>query len=140
ALYPHRHDDVFEVGIVGNRDQGRRIGIAQGDVYVVALQVVQHVEQVGDVKADIDAVAAIIDFDFFHRFFLVGVGGADLQAARRNHAAHTLELVGGHDRGTLQRTQQLVAVDGHVVAITLGNHAHVIRELAFHQLGNQLVV
>ena len=83
ALNTHRHHDVLEVGIVGNRNQRRRIGIAQRDVDLVALQVVQHVEQIGDVEADVDAIAAVVDFDFFDRFFLVGVGGADLQAARR---------------------------------------------------------
>src|SRR5471030_1123438 len=139
-LNAHRHDDVFEVGVVGNRDQRRRVRVAQRDVDLVALEVVEHVEQVGDVEADVDAVAAVVDFKFFDGFFLVGVGRADLHAARGHDAAHALELVAGHDGGALQRAQQLIAADGEFVFVALGDHPRVVGELALDQLGDQLDV
>src|SRR6476620_11303741 len=80
-LNPHRHDNVFEVCVIRNRNQGRRVRIAKGDVDLVNFQIVQYVEQVGHVEADIHAVAAVVDLEFFDRFFLVGISRADLHAA-----------------------------------------------------------
>src|SRR5450830_1613604 len=139
-LNAHRHDNVLEVGVVRDGNQGRRIRVAQRDVDIFALQVVQHVQQIGHVEADVDRVAAVVDFQFLDRFFLVGIGRADFHAAWGDDAAHALELVAGHDGGALQGTQQFITADGEVVFVALWNHARVVRELAFHQFRDQLDV
>jgi len=45
------------------------------------LHVGQRVDQVGDVEADLDGVAAVVDLQLFLGFFLLGVAGRDAQAA-----------------------------------------------------------
>src|SRR5450830_959008 len=137
-LDPHGHYDVFKVGVIRNRDQRRRVRVAQGDVDLVAFQVVQDVEQVGDVETDVDGFSAVVDFQFLDGFFLVGVGLADFHAAGGDDAAHALEFVARHDGGALQGAQKLIPADREVVFISLGDHPRVIREFAFNQLGNQL--
>nr|GEW26933.1 hypothetical protein [Tanacetum cinerariifolium] len=131
---------MARLGVVGDRDQRRRVRITEGDVDLVALQVVQDVEQVGDVETDIDAVAAVVDFQLFHGLFLVGIGGADFHHAGADDAAHAFEFIAGHDGRALQRAQQFIAADREFVGVTLGDHARVIRELAFHQFRDQLDV
>ena len=44
--------------------------------------IVEHVEQVGDVEADVERVARIADFELFLGFFLLVVGAEDAQAVR----------------------------------------------------------
>jgi hypothetical protein len=61
-------------------------------------RVVQHVEQVGDVETDIERLAIVLDFDLFLRFFLLGVGGHDLQTAVGKHQANAAELLVGQNR------------------------------------------
>ena len=97
SLNSHRHDNIFETCIVRQGNQSGRIGIAQGDADLIALEVVEYIEQIGDVESYIDAVSAVVDFQLFCRLFLVSIGRADLQAARRDHAAYAFEFVGGHD-------------------------------------------
>src|SRR5450830_96488 len=140
GLDPHRHHDVLEVGIVRNRDQCGRVGVAQRHIDLVAFQVVQHVQQVRHVEADVDIVATVVDFQFLDGFFLVRVGGRDLQRAGADDAAHALELIARHDGGALQGAQQLVAADGEVVLVALRDHARVVGELALDQLGDQFDV
>ena len=53
----HRHHDVLEVRVLGNRDQRAGIGVAEAHLQVVDLQVREHVDQIRDVEADLDAVA-----------------------------------------------------------------------------------
>ena len=104
-LNTHRHDDIFKVVLAwhGNQRGGGRI--TQGDINLIAFEVIQYIQQIGHVEADIDAVAVVIDFDFFDRFFLIGVGGTHLHAARCDHATNAFEFIASHDRCTLQRAQ-----------------------------------
>ena len=73
------------------------------------------IEQIADVEADVDGVAGVIDFDFFLRFFLLGVGGDQLQAVCRRAHAHAAEFLVGQNGGTLHRLHQGLAADRHVI-------------------------
>ena len=102
----HGHDHVFEVGVVGNGEQGRAVAVAELQVDHLLGHIAQHFNQVGDVEADLDHVAAVINVEFVNRFFLLGVAGGDTQGAGFYIQAHTFELVAGQDGGALQRGQQ----------------------------------
>src|SRR5580765_5160363 len=109
SLDPHRHDHVAEILLRRVADQGARGCVAEGAFDVVAADVVQHIEQVVDVEADVERVAAIFHFHFLVRLFLLGVGGDDLQAAVGQHPAHAAELLVRQDCRALQRLAQRLA-------------------------------
>ena len=49
------------------------VGVAKGKAHLVDRDVVQHIEQVRDVEADIERIALVVDFEFFFGFFLFAV-------------------------------------------------------------------
>ena len=138
ASNPHRHHHVFERGVVGNGEQRRAVAVGQLELHHVLAHVGQRVDQVGDVEADLDRVAAVVDVELVHRFFLLGVVGRHAQGAGLDVQAHALELVAGQDGGALQAGQQRHAAQRDDVLVVLRNHAVVVGELAFDQLGDEL--
>src|SRR5664279_2409629 len=79
---PHRHDDVLETGLVGHGDEGAGVGVLKLDRHHFLAHVGERVDEVGDVEADLDRVAAVVDLELFHRLFLLGVARGDAQGAR----------------------------------------------------------
>src|SRR5437868_7952435 len=71
TLYPHRHDDVLEILFRGVADERARGGIAESAFDGPARDVVQHVEQVVDVEADIQRIACILHLELLLRLFLL---------------------------------------------------------------------
>ena len=74
ALNAHRHDHVLEVFLLGQRHQHRGVGIGlhrPADCFV--LDAGQHIEQVADVKANVQTFVFIINIQLFDGFFLFGV-------------------------------------------------------------------
>jgi hypothetical protein len=51
----HRHDYVLEIGVVGQAEEGAGVAVVEADLDFVGGQVVEHVEQIGDVEADVEA-------------------------------------------------------------------------------------
>src|SRR3990172_7910217 len=102
----HRHDDVLEIVVSRNGDQGARVGVAQSTLDLAAVQVVEYVLQIVDVEAYIQRLAGISHVEFLLRFFLFVVAADDLQAAVDQHPAHAFELLIGEDRSALQGLQQ----------------------------------
>src|SRR3954471_24677213 len=78
---PHRHDDVLEALLARVADQRARRGVAKCALELITRHVVQDVEQIVHVEADIERVAGILHLDLLLRLLLVGVRGNDLQAA-----------------------------------------------------------
>jgi hypothetical protein len=104
----HRHDDVLEGFVAGQHEKcaGVCVGEVQFDGFVA--DVVEDVEQVGDVEADIQRFAAVIDLDFFLGFFLFGVAGNDLEASGDSGRGARREIFVGQNRGTQKRMQQVL--------------------------------
>ena len=72
----------------------------------------QRVDQVGDVEADLDRVAAVVDLELFLRLFLLGVASTRCAACRGSMLhAHALELLAGQDGGALQARSSGVAAE-----------------------------
>ena len=62
---------------VPNRVVINNLNSACTDIFVVGAKRIlplEDIKQVGNIESDVDAIAAVIDFDFFDRFFLVGIG------------------------------------------------------------------
>jgi NADH-quinone oxidoreductase subunit N len=68
----HRHDDVLETFIVGNGNQGTRIGIAKFGTNIFGFEIAQNIKQVGHVETDIKRITGVVDIEFFDGFFLYG--------------------------------------------------------------------
>ena len=115
-----------------------RVGVLQLDLDHLLAHVGQRVDQVGDVEADLDGVAAVVDLELFHRLFLLGVGRGDAQGAGLDVDAHALELLAGQDGGALQARQQRRAAERDAVLVVLRDHAVVVGELALDQLVRRL--
>ena len=51
VLNPHRHHNVFEIGIVRNGKQRGAVGITKGQLHIVGMHIAQHVHQIADIEA-----------------------------------------------------------------------------------------
>src|ERR1035437_6418742 len=140
ALDAHRPHDVLEVGVVRNGEQRRAVAIRQFQSHHLLAHIRQRIDQVGDVEADLDVRPCVVDVELVHGFFLLGVVGRNAQSAGFDIQAYALELFTGQDGGALQRGQQRYAAQGDVIRVVLRDDAVVIRELAFHQFGDELHV
>lgn len=60
-LNTHRHNNIFEIRIVGNGDQCGRIGVTQFYADLFIFQISQNIQKIGDVESDIDTVTAIVE-------------------------------------------------------------------------------
>src|SRR5687767_1697356 len=67
----HRHDDVLEVGLLGHGDERAGISVTQPAVDLVRLEIVQNVEQIADVEADIERVALVRHVELLLRLLLL---------------------------------------------------------------------
>lgn len=105
----HRHNDVFEVRIVRHGKQGRAVGIAEGKLHIVGMDVAQYVHQIADIEADFEFAALVGDFEFFAGFFLLVVAAHDAQEAGLQEQARAAEFFVGKDGGTFKRAQKLGA-------------------------------
>ena len=104
-----------------------------------AADVVQNVEQIGDVEADIERFAGVVDFELFLRFFLLVVGARYAQAAPgREHPAHASEFFVRQDRRALQRLQEQHAVERDVLLVVRRDDPGVVGKLAVDDLGREL--
>src|SRR5690606_38710738 len=108
----HWHDDILELVVVGSGKKRRRVHVG---LYrppdLLGLDVGKNVEQVADVETDVQRLVAVVDVDFFLRFFLFGVGRCNFKLVVRKLDAHALELVGGKNGGALQAALQDFAID-----------------------------
>ncbi len=134
---PHGHDHVLEVGLVGHGEQRAAVAVLQFEANLVGGHIGQRVDEVGNVEADFDDVAAVVDIDFFLRFFLLGVDRGQPQQPRFEVDAHAFELVVGQNGHALQRRLQSRALDLQHIAVALGHDALVIGKLAFDELAGE---
>src|SRR5216110_2463261 len=137
-LDSHRHHHVLEAGLLGHGDQRARIGVLQFDSNHLLAHVRERVHQVGDVEADLDRVARVVDLELFLRFFLLGIARRNTQGAGLDVDANAFELLARQDRRALQARQQGRAAERHMVPVVLRDHAVVVGELAFDELGDEL--
>src|SRR5205814_2928789 len=114
---PHRHDDVLEALLARIADERARGRIAKRTFELAARHVIQHVEQIIDVEADVERLAGVLHFELLLRLFLIGIRGDDLQAAVGEHPAHAAEFLVGQDRRALQRLAQRLALDLQTVLV-----------------------
>ena len=63
GLNAHRHHDVLVVVAAGHRDERAGVGVAKCEAYALASQILQSIQQIGDVEADIKAFALIRNFE-----------------------------------------------------------------------------
>jgi hypothetical protein len=124
--------------LIGNGDERARVGVLQLDRDHLLSHVGEGVDQVGDVEADLDRIAAVVDLELLHRLFLLGVRGGDAQRPGLEVDAHALELVARQDRSALQALQQRRPAEGDSVLVVLRDDAVVVGELAFDELGDEL--
>ena len=101
-LNPHRHDDITEVFAAWHGDQHAAIGITKRTFDIFRADVIQHVEQIGNVETDIERVTAVFNFHFLLCFFLFGIGAGDTQAAAGKQPAHAAKFFVGQNRRALQ--------------------------------------
>jgi hypothetical protein len=71
----HRHHDVLEAGRSGTVSSALAL-LSCSSIFTISWDVGQHVDQVGDVEADVDGVAAVVDLELFLGLFLLGVADA----------------------------------------------------------------
>src|SRR5258706_9525323 len=60
-LDAHRHHDVLEVLAAGQLHQRARVRVAHRDRHRFRADVVQHVEEIRDVEADVERIAVVLD-------------------------------------------------------------------------------
>src|SRR5688572_9691460 len=135
---PHRHDNVFEVSFGGIANERARRRVAEGTFDAFAGYVVEDVQQVVHVEADVERIARVAHLELLVRFFLLGVRRDDLQAAVGEHPTHAAEFFVGKDRRAQQRLAQRLARRLQAVLVARGNYACVIRKLAVDQLGDEV--
>src|SRR3989442_4577797 len=135
---PHRHHDVFEALFARVADERAGRGIAERTLQLIARHIVQHVEQVVDIEADVQRIAPIAHLELLLRLFLVGIGRYDLQAAVGQDPAHAAELFIRQDRRALQRLAQRLALPLHPVLGLRPDDSWLIGKLAVDQLGDEL--
>src|SRR3990170_3381461 len=137
ASDPHRHHDVLEVAPPRQREQRARVGVAERAVDLLAVEVVENVEQVAHVEPDIQGFAAVGHVELLLRLLLLGVGAADLQAPGGQHPTHAAELVAGEDRRPLQRLLERNAADAQLLRMLARDDALVVRKLAVDELRHE---
>ena len=120
ALNAHGHHHVFELVVFWDGDECRTVGVGQIDAHHVLAHVGEHVDDVGDVKTNFDAVTTVINVEFVHGFFLLGVGRRYTQCAGIQIEAHAFEFVAGENGGALQARQQGLTAQREIVAVALG--------------------
>ena len=91
-LDAHRHHDVLVIVAIPHRDQGAGIGVTKRQQHLIGTKVLQHVEQVRDIEADVERLAAVDDLQLLFGLFLLAVGTDDLQGFGCEHDAHTAEF------------------------------------------------
>ena len=96
--------------------------------------------EVGDVEADVERVALVVDGQLFLGLFLLAVRADDLELVGAEHDAHAAEFLVGQDGGALQRGQELDAVELDVLAWPDRDHAVEVGKLAVDDLAHELDV
>ena len=100
--------------------------------------VVERINQVGDIKADFNGFTAVFDFKLINRLFLLGVVAGNAQYVGIKVHTHAFEFFARQNSRALQGGEQRCAPQRNVVRVVFGDDAVVVRELAFNQLGNEL--
>src|SRR6267142_1414951 len=134
TLDPHRHHHILEILLRCVADERARRRIAERAFHCTARDVVQHIEQIIDVKPDIERVAGVLHIQLFLRLLLLGVGRHEFQTALCQHPAHAAEFLVREDRGALQRLAQGLTLRLEPVLVLGRDHARVIWKLAVDQL------
>src|ERR1022692_1486654 len=60
---PHRHHDVLEAGLFGHGDESAGVGVLQLDGHHLLAHVGQGVDEIGDIEADLDGIAVVVDLE-----------------------------------------------------------------------------
>ena len=105
----HRHHDVLVVIAIGHGDERARVGVAEGELDLFHRHVLEHVEQIVDVEANIERIALVIDLELLLGLLLLAVRADDLQLPGPQHETHAAELFVRQDRRPLQRREQVAA-------------------------------
>ena len=95
---------------------------------------VEHVQQVRNVEADVERIAAVIDREPFLGFLLLVVGADDGERILGEDEAHAADLFVREDRGAVERLRERAALQRDLVAMPRRDHLLVIRELALDDL------
>jgi hypothetical protein len=110
----HRHHDVFEAVVAGDGNQRAGIGVVETPLNFFSVDVVEHVEQITDVEADIDDITGVVDFNFFDGFFLLGLAAISFRLFSPRTTQPT-EFFVGQNRGALHGLHQRLTANLHVV-------------------------
>ena len=71
-LQTHRHDEIKRIVLVGLMKHATRIGVLKLCFDLLAAQGFKRIHQIGDVEADLDRVAAVVDVELVDGLFLLG--------------------------------------------------------------------
>ena len=69
-------------GCSGTLNSALAAAVLQLQLHHLVAAVGQHVDQVGDVEADLDGVAVVVDLELFLGLFLLGIARGDAQQRR----------------------------------------------------------
>ena len=75
------------------RDQHAAVGVANGTIDFFRIEIIQDIEQIDDIEADIQRFAGVVHDQFFFRLFLLGIAANDAQGIRRQYPAYTAEFL-----------------------------------------------
>src|SRR5688572_19148113 len=84
----HRHHDVLEVLPAGNLHEGARVRVSHRHRHGRGVDVVQDVEEVRDVEADVERVAVVVHREAFLGFLLLVVRADDREGVLGEHQPH----------------------------------------------------
>ena len=100
--------------------QRTAVGVGQDQTNLLGSHYAQHIEQVADVKADLEGATVIFNADFFFRLFLFRVVSLDLQLTIRQLQADTAVLLVGQNRGAAERFAERLAVTEYQLVAAFG--------------------
>src|SRR5690606_28909696 len=120
-LQPHRHDHVAGIWIARLFDQAAGIGVRQRQLHGFAVDGTQGIEQVGNVEADLQLAAVIVQLQLLFRLLLLWVVRLQGKHAGAQGQADASILLVGKDRGAAQGLAQRLAVRNHFLVPALRN-------------------
>src|SRR6266849_7268272 len=134
----HRHHDVLKILVSRHRHEHAAIGVADRAVHVLRVQVVKHIQQIGNVEADIEGLAVVVDVKLFLGFFLLGVGADDLKAAGADHPAHATKFLVRKYCSPLQRLLEQQAIQDEVLLVVRRYYPRVVGKFSIDDLRNEV--
>src|SRR5688500_13956553 len=119
-LDAHRHHDVLEVFAPRHLHQRARVGVPHRHRDRGRVHVVEHVEEVGDVEADVERIAVVVDGEALFGLLLLVVRADDRQRPLGEHQAHAADLLVRQDCGAIERLHQARALEVDAVLVRRG--------------------